>query len=151
MPETSENFYAALKARILNDAGLSSWATGHFGKGFTAIDGREHGQVREDEYPAAVLDLRESDQEDVILGGELVRIGATIIVVIVWREETPANVLPERLQLHDLLRKALGSDPFFSNTVNQARAVPLEVEGTKEPIFAVGIGVIAEYDLEVVA
>ena len=148
MPEISESFYAALKARLAGDAGLSAWATTQFGKAITFLDGAESGPVRDSDYPVVVLDLEDADQEDLLLGSDSTRISATILGLIAWLEEDGSKVLTERLQVHDLLRKALLLDASFENTVNFARLAALDRADTQKPIVAMTFSVRAEYDVE---
>lgn len=147
MPEKAESFYAALKARLAGDAGLSSWATSHFGKELTFIDGHEGGEVRADEHPAIVFDVAESAQADVVLGSNRARVELTILGIIVWLEETASKVLTQRLQLHDILRLALLGDASFGNTALVARMASFDLDNTDEPLAAIAIAVRAEYDL----
>lgn len=148
-PEKSVAFLEALKTRLTANAGLAAWAIEHFGKAFTMRDGIPAGELRDDEYPAMTFELAEADEEENVLGNDRVRVTLELFVFIVWSETASTKILAQRLQLHDLLKKAMLGDPTFGGTVQQATAGFVEVEQPEEPIAAMVMRVLPVYDLTI--
>lgn len=113
-------FHSGLKARLLADTGLSSWATTHFSKSLTAIDGnRRIKSINQTDVPALIFELGDGDNTEEV-GNHYQRPTTEISVVLVWQEQVPETAFAQRLALPDLLIKAVMADGTLGGNVDGA-------------------------------
>lgn len=113
-------FHANLKALLLADTGLSGWATTHFAKALTAVDGNVPVEViRDDELPALIFELGDGTSS-ILVGGHSQDSASDLLLALVWHEEDPAAAFAQRTALPELLVQAVMADPTLGGTVDGA-------------------------------
>ncbi|RCX32077.1 hypothetical protein [Thioalbus denitrificans] len=140
-----EAFHAGLKARLLSDAGLGAWASGHFSRALTAIDGNiPINTLGDGEVPALIFEL--GDGEGQGTDGELQDWVADIHIALVWTEPGPSSAFAQRLELPGLLARAIIADPSLGGSGVVARLSAFESDrGANHPTHVMRATVSAFY------
>jgi hypothetical protein len=113
-------FHTNLKALLLADAGLSAWATTHFGLALTAVDGNVPVEViRDDELPALIFELGDGTST-ILVGGQRQDAATDLLLALVWHEEDPVAAFAQRTALPELLVQAVMADPTLTGVVDGA-------------------------------
>lgn len=139
--------YAALKALIEADTGVQGWATTHFAKPLVVLGGIHAGPARDDQKPAALIELDESDETRVTLAAGRTRVATGFEVSIAWNEANHAQVHDQRLEIPDLFAEMLLKNHTLAGTVYWATVTRWFWEDSEENefIFVARVGI--EYDI----
>lgn len=147
-----KDFYTQLAARLSADTELSQWAATHFGRVVTYFGPDHSGEFENAELPAAIVlqDAGENEVEpSVTLGGKHVDITTALLVEIHWKEDAPAKATTQRLELVDVIAKAIMRDNALAGSVTQAWFSGWEWDDTREPVQILRATIRASYRLSI--
>lgn len=114
-------FHAGLKAQLLADVNLDAWATTHFGRSLTAIDGAVPvAKVQPHELPALVIEMGDAELEPIGVGGDVQGASPEMVMAIVWSEKSPTTAFMQRLTLPELVVGAIMADDSLGGGVDGA-------------------------------
>lgn len=103
-------FITNLGQVIKADAEVAAWVVANFGAGkvLTIVNGNVPvAQMNAHEMPALVLEVGDGDLDEIVLGGDNQDVEADGLVGIVWSEVDAAKAFTHRLELPDIIARAL--------------------------------------------
>lgn len=109
MSQKIEDIHTGLIAALTGDAGLTGWAETHFGVGttLTAIKANASmDKINVSDLPGIIMEIGDTEAEG-LPGNSLHEVTHDIDFAFVWVEQDAATAWTQRLQLHDLVIKAL--------------------------------------------
>lgn len=104
---TVTRFHANLRALLLADVALKDWATTHFAKALTPIDGNvKVKEIAAKDFPALVFEMGDMDggpgnEAEIDIGAHSQIVEQEIVFSVAWYEPDPAHAFTQRLELPD--------------------------------------------------
>jgi hypothetical protein len=112
--------HAALKSILLADAALGAWATTHFSKALTALDGnRELRLFNSAELPAVVFDIGDGTSQS-LESNRFTNIGQQINFGFVWLKDDMAAAFAARVALLEPVVQCVLRNNTLNATVSRA-------------------------------
>lgn len=144
MPQSLRAFSQQLVAVLAADEPLQ----GYFGKAMPVVEGAEEGPLEdfEGDVPAILVDFGAGEAE-VQVGGERSRQETDIGVFVLWDEGKPDRALAQRLELPDLVIRAVMRKPTLNGAVGNAWVAGFAYEPLKRPRHVLTVAVRAQYTL----
>lgn len=146
-----EDLHNGLRDLVPADIGVAAWATTHFGKPIIVIEGnRLISSVNTSDLPVMVMELGDGTPDETTLGGGMDRTTANIEFAVVWSEQDHTQAHQQRLELPDLVNKALIRNRTLGGLVNVAWLVKwVPDRGVNHPTQVMRFAAAGEYDLTV--
>lgn len=144
MPQSLRAFSEQLVAVLADDTELQSY----FGKRTPVVEGAEEGPLEDyqRDVPAILVDFGAGEAE-VQVGGQRSRQETDIGVFVVWDEAKAARALVQRLEIPDLVIKAIMRKPTLNGAVGNAWVAGFSYEALRMPRHVLTIAVRAQYTL----